>query len=71
MLNRIYPLIAVTYEEAAFLDMYCEGRSYLWNKFFGWQKNSNGECFYRVPKKAFELAHGLAELYCGLEVIGE
>ena len=72
MLNRIYPLIPVTDEESAFLDMYCEGQSSLWNAFFGYRKTDNaGWNYYRVPRRVYELAHGLAELYCGLEVIGE
>ena len=34
-----YPLIIVTTEEEmALLDMYCEGRSFIWRMFFGWRR---------------------------------
>ena len=34
-----YPLVVVaTEEEMVLLDMYCEGRSFVWRMFFGWRK---------------------------------
>lgn len=45
--------IAKTEPEKALFDMYCSGRSYFWNLFFGWRRTrkiGNEEwCYYRVP----------------------
>ena len=45
--------IAKTEPERALYDMYCSGRSYFWNIFFGWRKTrkvGNEEwCYYKIP----------------------
>lgn len=44
------------------LGAYCEGRSFLWNCFFGWRKtNINNQEFYWIPVKKLELLIKLAE----------
>lgn len=44
------------------LSAYCEGRSYLWNCFFGWRKtNKNNQEFYWIPVKKLELLIKLAK----------
>ena len=53
--------IAKTEPERALYDMYCAGRSYFWNMFFGWRKTrkvGNEEwCYYRVPTQIQELVN--------------
>lgn len=58
-----------------FLLMYCEGRSFLWNLFFGWRETkvlSDGTnmCTFKVPRKIYKMAEKAAKRY-GYEIIGD
>ena len=69
----IYPLFAATTEEEmALLEMYCAGRSFLWNIFFGWRKTTvRGNTtyyYYRVPRKIYNLCQENLK-YFGIETI--
>ena len=58
MFYKLY--IVTTDEESMLLDMYCAGKSAIWNAFFGWRKTkergTNIWYYYRVPKKIYELS---------------
>jgi hypothetical protein len=66
--------VVLTDEESMLLDMYCAGKSALWNMFFGWRKtkyvgsNRNPQYYYRVPRKAYELSQTYAQKL-GVETI--
>lgn len=61
----MYKLKMTTNEyQAHLLNMYCEGRSFIWNMFFGWRMSKKlntdvPEYYYRVPKKIWELTEKL------------
>lgn len=51
-----------------FLGMYCEGKGYLWNAFFGWRgqhyKNQKWEySIFIIPRKIYNLAVNLVSYY--------
>lgn len=62
-----------TEEEFALLEMYCAGKSALWNLFFGWRKtvtvNNENRYYYKIPKSAFERCESLAQEHLGFEII--
>ena len=69
-----YPLIIVTTEEEmALLDMYCEGRSFIWRMFFGWRRTKKvgtmNWYYYRVPKRICLLVEEYAKKYLGVTTI--
>lgn len=41
---------------------YCEGRSQLWNMFFGWRETNDGEMYFWIPtrkiKNLMTIAYG-------------
>ena len=44
------------------LEAYCEGRSFLWNIFFGWRKTDKDcKLFYWIPTRKIETLINLAE----------
>lgn len=50
------------------LLMYCEGKSYLWNMYFGWRETrilSDGSqiCVFKVPRNICQLAENVAKRY--------
>lgn len=60
---------------ADFLLMYCEGKSFLWNMFFGWREAKyllDGTSYYtfKVPRKIWQKAERVAKKY-GYEIVGD
>lgn len=58
---------------ANFLFMYCEGKSALWNMFFGWQgtkglPNGGNSYTFKIPRKIYQMAEKFAE-ESGTEII--
>lgn len=58
-----------------FLLMYCEGKSFLWNMFFGWRETkvlSDGSnfCTFIIPRNIGQMAEKIAKRY-KYEVIGD
>ena len=56
-----------------FLLMYCEGKSFLWNMFFGWREtkvllDGTNYCTFKVPRKIWQKAEEVAKKY-GYEII--
>ena len=56
------------------LMLYCEGKSLLWNTFFGWRGSSfkNGEwvsSIYRLPERAYHMAMNIAKKYGDYEIL--
>lgn len=49
------------------LSLYCEGRSFIWNMFFGWRKTSYEKGYpvytYVVPRSISELCKTIAKNY--------
>jgi hypothetical protein len=50
------------------LLMYCEGKSFLWNMFFGWRETktlSDGSqiCMFKVPRNICQMAEKVAKKY--------
>ena len=57
-----------------FVEMYCEGKSYLWNLFFGWRRSHfRNETWiysiYRIPKKIYQMAIAMAKKYDDYEIL--
>lgn len=52
---------------ADFLFMYCEGKSALWRMFFGWRETKGDEFTFKVPRRIYKMAEGLASNY-GYEI---
>ena len=57
-----------------FLTMYCEGKSFLWNAFFGWRRTyfRNGKwtySIYMIPKKVYKMAMDMAKKYDDYEIL--
>lgn len=58
-----------------FIEMYCEGKSFLWRWFFGWRKTSFKPIgnlrwkAYIIPKKIYQEALVLAKKYNEYEVV--
>ena len=53
---------------ADLLLMYCEGKSFLWNMFFGWRESKvlpNGSNLYtfKVPRNIWQMAEKVAKRY--------
>lgn len=60
---------------ADFLLMYCEGKSFLWNMFFGWREtkilpDGSNLCTFKVPRKVWQMAEKVAKRY-GYEKVGD
>ena len=60
-----------------FLAMYCEGKTFLWNAFFGWRKtvySKNGQkwlrSYYIVPERIYQMAKRSAEVWDDYKVLG-
>ena len=57
-----------------FVEMYCEGKSYLWNLFFGWRRSHfRNETWiysiYMIPEKIYQMAIDMAKKYDGCEIL--
>ena len=57
------------------LLMYCEGKSFLWNMFFGWRKtkvlpSGSNLCTFKVPYNIYQMATKVAKRYKH-EVVGD
>lgn len=57
-----------------FVDMYCKGKSYFWNLFFGWRRSHfKNETWiysiYMIPKKVYQLAIDMAKKYDDYEIL--
>ena len=57
------------------LLMYCEGKSFLWNMFFGWREtrvlfDGSQICVFKVPRDIWQMAEKVAQRY-GYEVVGD
>ena len=60
-----------------FLAMYCEGKTFLWNAFFGWRKtvySKDGQewsrSYYIVPERIYQMAKRSAEVWDDYKVLG-
>ena len=58
----------VNEEMSNYLEMYCMGKSKIWNLFFGWRKSITvgiNDCwyYYKVPKKVYKEAKNFVEMY--------
>lgn len=58
-----------------FLEMYCEGKTFLWNAFFGWRKTvfskDDQKCsYYIVPERIYQMAKRSAEVWDDYKVLG-
>lgn len=56
---------------ADFLFMYCEGKSPLWQMFFGWRETSENTWYFIVSKKAYTTAEEWASSVRGRVARGE
>lgn len=57
-----------------FIEMYCEGKSRLWNIFFGWRgshfrKEKWAYSIYMIPKKIYQMAVEMAKKYDDYEIL--
>jgi hypothetical protein len=48
-------------KQSCLLDMYCQGKSFLWCMFFGWRKtivisDSEQVRYYKVPYKVYQMS---------------
>ena len=55
-------------ELLGYLEMYCKGKSKIWNLFFGWRKSivvgvNDYRYYYKVPKKIYKEAERFVEMY--------
>lgn len=60
---------------ADFLEMYCEGKTFLWNVFFGWRetvysKDGQERRYYIVPERIYQMAKRSAEVWDDYKVLG-
>ena len=58
-----------------FLLMYCEGKNFLWNMFFGWRRtkvlpDGSNLCTFKIPRRIKEMAEEVAKRY-SYEVVGD
>ena len=56
------------------LLLYCEGKSYLWNAFFGWRRShfKDGEwaySIYMIPERIYRMAMNIAKKYNDYEIL--
>lgn len=56
---------------ADFLFMYCEGKSFLWQMFFGWRKTSENTWDFIVSNRAYAAAEEWASSVRGRAARGE
>lgn len=50
------------------LLMYCDGKSFLWNMFFGWREtkvlpSGSNLCTFKVPDNVYQMAKKVAKRY--------
>lgn len=56
------------------LMLYCEGKSYLWNAFFGWRRShfKDGKweySVYMIPERIYRMAMNIAKKYDDYEIL--
>ena len=56
------------------LMLYCEGKSYLWNAFFGWRRSHfrDGKweySIYMIPERVYRMAMNIAKKYDDYEIL--
>lgn len=58
---------------ADFLAMYCEGKGYLWNCFWGFQTlkviGNTNHTTWRIPRKIADMAEEMAHKYDDYEIL--
>lgn len=53
---------------AELLEIYCEGKPFWWNWFFGWRGIYNKEAYYIVPEKIYNHALIYARKHLNIEI---
>lgn len=56
-------------EIAELLEIYCEGKPFWWNWFFGWRGTHNDGCYYIIPEKIYKHAMIYAKKHFGIETL--